>query len=225
RSNQLKPALLERFVDTNQTSLETELIGTFVENYNRTEELEQYLRCLNPISTQEEIASVNNRINFNDAYMMKRFLFDFWNKRTSENPEKAWLNYLTEVEKVNSNYGTTFRKGYDTDRGRVYLQYGAPNTITPKYFEPNAMPYEIWHYYKLEDHLNAAQSNVKFIFANTNSSNNEFLLLHSDAKNEIKNYNWNYALHKRNSPSFDIDQNNETQNFGTQSKELFQNPY
>lgn len=198
---------------------------TFVGKYNRPEELEEYLRCLHPISTEEEITDVNRRMNFNDPAMMKRFMYNFWIQRNPDNPEKAWLSYWKEVEKVNGAYTTGIYKGYDTDRGRVYLQYGPPNTISPNYFEPNTYPYEIWHYYTLRDHLSADQSNRKFVFAQIEQGTAEFDLIHSDAKNEINNRRWNYDLHKRSSSTIDLDQENSGSHYGGRSKDFFENPY
>jgi hypothetical protein len=129
------------------------------------------------------------------------------------------------VEKVNANYSNNLRKGYDTDRGRVYLQYGAPNTISPNLFEPNTYPYEIWHYYVLKDHLHADQSNSKFVFANTEQGDKEYKLIHSDARNEITNVRWNYDLHKRSNATIDIDQEDAGSHYGGRSKEFFDNPY
>ncbi len=202
-----------------------DLSTTFVDKYNRPEELEEYLRCLHPISTQEEISYVNRKVNFNDPSMMKEFMYNFWVQRNPENPEEAWLAYWKEVQKVNASYSTNIYKGYDTDRGRVYLQYGPPNTISPNYFEPNTYPYEIWHYYQLEDHLNAPQSNRKFIFANVDQGTKEFDLIHSDAKNEITNRRWNHDLHKRSSMSIDLDQEDAGGHYGGRSKDFYENPY
>lgn len=210
---------------TSELSGQDQLDLTFVGKYNRPEMLEEYLRCLHPISSQEEIHQVNRRMNFNDMQMMKKFLYYFWKTRNPEDPEGAWLAYWKEVEKVNSAYSTNHKKGYDTDRGRVYLQYGAPNTISPNYFEPNTYPYEIWHYYRLHDHLSAEQSNRKFVFANLEQGTKEFDLIHSDAKNEITNRRWHHDLHSRSNMSVDLDQENGQEHFGGRSQDFFDNPY
>jgi GWxTD domain-containing protein len=208
-----------------ELSPEDQLDLTFVGKYNRLEMLEEYLRCLHPISSQDEIYQVNRRMNFNDLNMMKKFLYYFWKTRNPEDPEGAWLAYWKEVEKVNASYSTNHKKGYDTDRGRVYLQYGAPNTISPNYFEPNTYPYEIWHYYRLNDHLSAEQSNRKFVFANLEQGTKEFDLIHSDAKNEVTNRRWHHDLHSRSSMSIDLDQENGDQHYGGRSQDFFENPY
>ncbi len=221
RSNPIE----SEYVKASSAAANADLESTFVAKYNRPEELEEYLRCLHPISTEQEITDVNRRMNFNDPQMMKRYMYNFWKLRNPDNPEEAWMNYWKEVEKVNAAYTTNIYKGYDTDRGRVYLQYGPPNTIAPNYFEPNTYPYEIWHYYTLRDHISADQSNRKFVFAQTEQGSADFNLIHSDAKNEINNRRWNYDLHKRSTSTIDLDQENTGSHYGGRSKDFFENPY
>jgi GWxTD domain-containing protein len=63
-----------------------------------------------------------------EAYMR-----DLWgshdpNPTTGYNELEA--TYRSRAEHANSFYGTTFRKGMLTDRGRVYIRYGAPDDVT-----------------------------------------------------------------------------------------------
>lgn len=204
---------------------ENELYGTFVSKYQNLDQLKEFLLCLYPISSQEEIRQVNTRMNFRDRNMMWKFMYYFWKQRAPENPEAAWLAYWKEVEKVNATYSTNHKKGYETDRGRVYLQYGAPNTISPNYFEPNTYPYEIWHYYTLTDQNNADQANRKFVFANMEGATKEFDLIHSDAKNEITNVRWHHDLHSRSSQSINLDVEDAGDHTGGRARDFFDNPY
>ncbi len=215
---------LADYLDNGQN--QKEFIGSWVTQYKDVDVLQEYLRCLHPISSQDEIKKVNTRMNFRDQEMMQEFMYYFWKKRNPIDPESAWLEYWAEVEKVNSAYSTNFKKGYDTDRGRVYLQYGAPNTISPNYFEPNTYPHEIWHYYVLKDDLGVDQNNRKFVFGNLDMGN-DFILIHSDAKNEITNRRWHFDLNKRNNfdTEFDLDQEDLPDHYGSRSKDFFENPY
>lgn len=207
------------------TGEENELYKTFVSKYQNLDQLKEFLLCLYPISSQEEIRQVNTRMNFRDRNMMWKYMYYFWKQRNPENPEKAWLEYWKNVQNVNEAYTTNHKKGYETDRGRVYLQYGAPNTISPNYFEPNTYPYEIWHYYTLTDQNNADQANRKFIFANMEGATKEFDLIHSDAKNEITNRRWHHDLHSRSSQSINLDVENSGDHTGGRSRDFFENPY
>ena len=119
---------------------------------------------------------------------------------------------------VNKNFGTLIQRGYETDRGRVYLRYGAPNSINQRYNEPSAYPYEIWQYWQIR-----SQTNVRFVFYNKDEVSNDFALLHSDLRGEINNRQWEMFLFQRNNV-FDVDQNNINNQFGNWSNDLFRNP-
>ena len=83
------------------------------------------------------------------------------------------------VDIVQERFGSVQVKGYRTDRGRVYLQYGQPNDILEIPSDPVTLPYEIWHYYYLDN-----QSNVKFVFYDPALVGNDYELLHSNKYGE-----------------------------------------
>ena len=111
------------------------------------------------------------------------------------------------------------KKGYDTDRGRVYLQYGPPDTREQEYHESTTYPYEMWHYYKITN-----QSNRKFIFYNTDLVTNDFTLLHSDAQGEPYDSQWEMKLRHRDVQSHDLDHTMNLDGFGNKSDQNFANP-
>ena len=198
---------------------------TFVGKYNRPDQLAEYIDYLYPISTEKEKAFEYQRINKRDAVMMKNFLYSFWKQRNPADPEAAWEEYLAQVKKVNEAYSTNLMKGYRTDRGRVYLQYGPPNTIAPYYFEPNTYPFEIWHYYQLSDKIRPPQSNKKFVFANMETAARDFRLIHSDALDEMSNVRWNYDLHKRNEAIPNLDEERGRNYTGNKTIDFFNTPH
>jgi GWxTD domain-containing protein len=150
---------------------------------------------------------------------MQRFFYSFWEKRDQANPSQAWNNYKQEVEKVNKSYGTLIERGYETDRGRVYLQYGPPNNINKQDREPSNYPYEIWHYYVLGN-----QSNRKFVFYNPDLVTNDYTLIHSDANGEIYDQRWQMKLQKRSNQSRDLDKEKSPDHFGGRSDEIYTLP-
>lgn len=89
------------------------------------------------------------------------------------------------------------KKGYNTDMGHVSLQYGAPNTITDVPFDVSgllnepAVPYQIWHYYSIN---NNRERNRKFVFVASELRVKDYLLVNSDVKGEIQNYEWQTEL-------------------------------
>jgi len=100
---------------------------------------------------------------------MQKFFFSFWVTRNSNDPEREWLRYYEVVKLVNNTYKSSIKKGYETDQGRVFLQYGAPSTISFDYHDPSAYPYIIWQYEKVNN-----QNNRKFIFYNPDLSGRDF---------------------------------------------------
>ena len=200
------------------TSQVADIRTTFAYKYTNRDTLKEYLNSLYPIANPLEKQFINNQLASADVTSMQHFLYNFWSRRDRVNPEPAWLSYLAEVKKVNEAYSSFIQKGYKTERGRVYLQYGPPNTIDQNYNEPSAYPYEIWHYYRLNN-----QSNRKFVFYNRNMATNEFELLHSDATGEAYEPRWEVMLHQRNTQSgVDWDTERAPSHLGSHSDEFSQ---
>jgi GWxTD domain-containing protein len=199
---------------------------TFVGKYNKADELAEMVDYLYARANEREREQVFSfrKATMRNVGIMKQFLYEFWRRRNPENPEKEWEAYLIEVKKTNDQYTNNLMKGYRTDRGRVYLQYGPPNTLAPYYFEPNSAPYEIWHYYVLDDKNHPRQSNKKFIFANTFGGARDFRLLHSDAMDELYNARWNYELHQRNNSFINLDEEKGRDYVGNKTIDFFNNP-
>lgn len=197
-----------------------DVTSTFVDKINDLDSLTDFIKSTYPISTQMEKMFAENHIKNSDLKVLKQYFYNFWVNRDALSPEKAWAEYAVEVKKVNTAYRTTIKKGYETDRGRVYLQYGAPNSITESVNEPSAYPYEIWHFYTLNN-----QKNKKFVFYNTDLVTNDYELLHSDAIGEISDPTWQMKLLNRNTSTSNPDQIKGIDHFGGKSDDLFKNPY
>ena len=193
--------------------------GTFVTTITNRDSLYESIKCLWPIASTAENNFAENRLLASDIRQLQQFIYDFWVKRNSANPALAWLEYKNQVDLVNNEFSAGMKKGYNTERGRVFLMYGAPNQISKQYSEPTSYPYEIWQYYKVKD-----QTNRKFVFYTKQLASNDFELLHSDAKSEISNINWKVELRKRTETLNDFDKLNPNNNYQNQSDQLFQNP-
>ncbi len=203
---------------------------TFVSFYKSIDTLAYYIRSLRPISSQSEVQYSENQLKGKELILMQQYFYNFWRSRNPSTPETAWLDYYQEVQKVNNEFGTFGKKGFDTDRGRVYLQYGPPDVRTKYDTEANVIPYEIWLYYSLHDKTmdlenpDNKQSNKKFVFYDPDLVSNRFSLIHSDARGEINNYRWNLLIHKTNSNSTNLDDPTVPDNFGGNSNENYNNP-
>lgn len=163
--------------------------GSFVTKIEDRKVLEEYIRSLYPISTGLENEFFDTRMKNISTEELQRFFYAFWLTRNPNDPEGAWNKYNKMVQMVQERFGSVQEKGYKTDRGRVYLQYGQPNDITEVPSDPVTVPYEIWHYYYLDD-----QPNVKFVFYNPSLIGNDYDLLHSNKYGEPHDTNWKMRL-------------------------------
>lgn len=197
------------------------IASTFVEKINNIDSLSEYIACLRPICEELERTMVDKQAKSEDTLSKQQFFYTFWLNRNSVDPEKEWLAYKKQVDFVNGIFGTRVKQGYETDRGRVYLQYGAPNQITDRPNEPSSYPYQVWQYYKI-----GKFNNKKFIFYLPDLVTNDYQVLHSDVPGEMKNFRWETMLNQRNTPNGDVDSpgNGNFNHFGSRSEEFFKNP-
>jgi|GEM_PF-1814305 len=113
-----------------------------------------------------------------------RFLTHFWQMRdpspgTPANEERD--DYFKRVEEAKNLYAAPMvPNGWDSDRGRVLLQYGKPDGVDRFFQEFNRKPYEIWTY---------SQRGYQFVFIDRTQTGT-FTLVHSTAPSEVRNENW-----------------------------------
>jgi GWxTD domain-containing protein len=157
-----------------------------------------YLLSLKPKANATEGVFIDKVVKNGSNFQKKSYLYNFWKKRDSENPEKAWLEYKKRIEDVEKSFANQTFHGYETDQGRVYLQYGPPSKISDERTDINRMstntdtrPYQIWQYYSLDD-----QRNRMFAFVQI-SLGNSYSLVHSTARGERTNVAWRSLARQR----------------------------
>jgi len=168
-----------------------------------------FLECLIPISKANEVKNIFKIAKAKNELNARKYIQLYWIKSAPENPYEGWLKYKTQVQFVERIYGNNFQEGFETDRGRVYLQYGSPSQIIDKEYTSNEYPYEIWQYNKI-----GAFSNKRFVFYNPDLTNKAYRLLHSDMVGELKNPSWPYELNRRSTANGNIDNPNENVRYG-----------
>ncbi len=197
--------------------LSEEITNTFVDNYPDSL-MSGYIACLAPLASNLE-QSIIKRADSISPDMQKRFFYSFWKERSADNPEEKWRLYKENVNTAEKLFSTQIRHGYETDRGRIFLKFGEPNTRIERPSEPSSYPYEIWHYYKA-----GKFTNKKFVFYQPDLVTNDYELLHSDYPGERKNTRWKIDLQKRNTPFNSVDDtDNNNSDWGNQD-DLFINP-
>jgi GWxTD domain-containing protein len=193
---------------------------SFIGSINSYDTLKNYIDCLWPIAGADEKEVIEH--TFSDANSnitkMQLFFYNFWYARNSLAPSESWVKYRTEVNRVNKSYGSNFRKGYDSDRGIVYLKYGPPNSAT-KESEPSAYPYEIWFYQKIGN-----VANKRFVFYNPTLIADDYVLLHSDMLGETRNPNWLTEIYRRAEGDAYGSPNTGGSHWGTRAQDIYNNP-
>lgn len=178
-----------------------------------------YISSLLPIARQAEAKSILSLAKKGSIEEKRNYFRQFWSVTAGSDAYNQWLLYKQNVQMVQRLYKNNFQDGFETDRGRVFLQYGPPSTVQEYETSPTEYPYEIWHYYKIKKF-----SNKRFIFYNPDLVKNTHRLLHSDMYGEIQNYRWQQALSKRNSSNSNIDDPNDgnKSHYGGNSNEHIQ---
>ena len=155
--------------------------------------LEYVLRSLAPKVSQLEVQVLNDLVRRGEPDAQRRFIHRYWAEESPSNPELAYIEYMQVARRVDELFHSGNGHGFETDRGMVFMKYGAPDDQIAVEDEPSAPPYEIWIYYNFPV---TGQSNVKFLFYDP-SLTNEFLQLHSTAIGEFQNVRWEQMLYSR----------------------------
>jgi GWxTD domain-containing protein len=163
-----------------------------------------YLESLIPIAKPAEIKNIISTYKTKDKQKSRKHIQAFWVQTSGKDSYNAWVKYKIQVQQAERMYHTNYQQGFETDRGRVFLKYGAPNNIITKETSPSEYPYEIWTYNKI-----GKFSNRRFVYYNPDLVNNAYRLLHSDMLGELKNPAWQQTLNKRNTVNGDVDNPNK----------------
>ncbi|OGU75142.1 MAG: hypothetical protein A2V93_02345 [Ignavibacteria bacterium RBG_16_34_14] len=146
------------------------------------EELDDLFKKSKYIATQQEIEQYSSLTGKEGK---QKFLYSFWNARDIEPStvrNEFYLEYLKRIEVSNQQFAALGKKGWETDRGRIFLKYGEPSEIERFPNQIDSKPYEVWRYNEIE-------GGVIFVFADlTNFS--DYQLIHSTARGELRDDNW-----------------------------------
>ncbi len=201
-------------------------IYDFFGNFNSLDTMKMFVECLWPISTTVERDWQINVSLQKDPELMKKYILDFWEKKSGDSldPLLLWLAYYDQVKFVNKEFKCGKQKGFYTDRGRMYLQYGKPDQRVQQPSEPYTYPYEIWQYYRFTDKTNGQiYNNKRCVFVNKNIADDCYKLIHSEIRGEQYNDRWRYEITKRETnPNMDATQPGTQQ--GNNYNEFFNNP-
>lgn len=149
--------------------------------------LQAYFDKLSYIVISEEKAVFHQL----DLSGKQNFLVEFWRRRdpTPGTPKNEFKDdYIQRLVQAQANFSAGNTEGWKTDRGRIFLTYGAPNHIDREPDSPDKNAFEIWSYNDLE-------GGAQFIFIDV-SSNSNYKLVHSTYRREVNDPNWQFYLYR-----------------------------
>jgi GWxTD domain-containing protein len=138
------------FVQTDSNSNKGAFVNVVPEDYPKTTTAEDLLEALRYITTNKEYEQILNASN------QKQELDNFWLQRAPNGNKEIARNqlrlYYQRVEESNF-YFTSFKEGWKTDKGVIYIIFGRPHTIR-KYSNK-----EVWYY-----RSNSQRPPTEFVF-------------------------------------------------------------
>lgn len=171
---------------------EDEVSKSFAASFTDRDSLYSLLLWHIPIAGDVDKNTIDRQLQNSELKVLQGFLYNFWYKRNPSDPEAAFRAYEQNCKIVKDNFETRIKPGWQTERGRVYLQYGKPNTRIVRPHDSDYWPFEIWHYYETDNNLH----NRRFLFYDTTLMG-DMELLHSDVPAEPKNFNWKEMVRSR----------------------------
>ena len=180
--------------------------------YN-TWQLKQFIDWIAPIAGLTRMEMLRADLANSDSSLVKANFYEFWQRQSEEAPWIAWVAYQHQVAHVDKTFGMSMTPGYKTDRGRVFLQYGAPLDIIEFHDNPHTYPYEMWQYGS-----DGKTGDSRFYFVNYSFTQNNFSLVHSTALGEIQFPGWSQTIQRGNP-----DNRNRNQNMGSEWEKEFIN--
>ncbi len=119
----------------------------------------------------------------------REFMERFWDdieRGSFDRPPIKRAAYLQRVAEANERYRAMGKKGWRTDRGRIYILYGDPDEIDRFPSLGESKPYEIWRYYRIEN-------GVEFVFVDRIGYGDDELV-HSTKRDEFRDDQWQRFL-------------------------------
>jgi GWxTD domain-containing protein len=163
-------------------------------------ECREMVGSLLPVANASEQSTLSYLRKKGTEPELRSYLSAFWNKKSKDNAAGECAKFRELMHFGSQKYATQTMPAYQTDRGRVLLQYGKPNLVENEYSDRfrkamqnlNTVPYEIWYYYTLDKPVK--QSDVIFVFVQENRGNDNYRLLHSTGMGEVRNREWRKAV-------------------------------
>jgi GWxTD domain-containing protein len=121
----------------------------------------------------------------------RKWLRQFWTRRdptpgTTRNEERdRFYAAIAEADRQFREGGASAIPGWRTDRGRIYIKYGAPDEVLERHVQQGTSPYEIWKYTR--------KRSLKYVFMDLTRFGN-YRLIYTDDRREPSRPDWQDLL-------------------------------
>ncbi len=167
---------------------------TFVAKYSMGQ-IRAILKMLLPFSDQTGIQTINGFLKKPDELYMRYYIYNYFANINKDDPARAWKEFSSKITEVNKLFNTGTTPGYETERGYIYLRYGAPTDIITVENEQGTLPYEVWQYNTLMQLNKKDIPDAIFLFYKPNHMTTDYKLLHSTVVGELQNLQWRSTLY------------------------------
>ena len=140
------------------------------------DEYEKLLYIITPLEKNyyEKLTKVEDK---------RKFLYSFWKARNNTPVTKVRIGFMKRIEDANNLFSESFKEGWKTDRGRLYIIYGPPDNTDKFPFEADQKASEVWQWERVEGGAEAD-------FVEKESNTGIYTLVNSTLKNEVKFPGW-----------------------------------
>jgi GWxTD domain-containing protein len=123
----------------------------------------------------------------------RKFIYNFWKARDDKPSTPALeskIAYFKRVNEANQKFEESFKEGWKSDRGRIFILYGKPDDIERYPFETSTKSYEIWKY-------DAVEGGGECDFVELQPMTGVYWLVNSTFRSELQNQNWREQLNPK----------------------------
>ena len=110
-------------------------------------DLDQAIDQLRYVAKETELRAIQNAPT---AEEQRRLFFAFWSQRdpTPGTPRNEEMEtYYFRVAYANDRFSRLHDRGWNTDRGEVFITFGQPDRVEDHPLNYGTRPYQIWNYY------------------------------------------------------------------------------
>ncbi len=111
------------------------------------------IRQLELIATSAEIGKMKNLKTIEERVAAFNAFWDARNTTAGIGVNEVKREFYRRVTYANRQFRHLRLDGWRTDRGRIYIKYGEPDQIDDFPMSANALPYQVWHYYRQGSYL------------------------------------------------------------------------